>query len=290
MHSSIGSAMRRTALGSFSIVLAALLGGCGSKSDAAASSGAAATAQANYATGRVVGEDGKPISVAGVKFSVGVYGMSDAGEKFTYTPSVAPDGTWKTKLVAGTYNSPTVSIVVPFDGKEFAYDLVPAHAIGDFEAKDGFACDFVWHVTGPKPMYASNADPSNWTHYFGAAATLLLDQYIDGPQTPNFGDEKTKVIFTAEPVGKLIDGTDGKIKTYELAFAPLYHETTPSKLHDLPVGKYKVTGQRVSADGTKTPLRLKVDNGTYGDTAEFSIYTYGGGQAAIGPNISFNVK
>src|SRR5687767_8542713 len=74
-------------------------GGGGS---AGGESAAPVKAEGGYATGRVLGEDGKPIAVAD-DISVSLYGVSEAGEKVSYSPAVKPDGTWRQKLVPGSY-------------------------------------------------------------------------------------------------------------------------------------------------------------------------------------------
>ena len=181
--------------------------------------------------------------------------------------------------------------MVAFHDAEFAYELVPAEELGDFDAKDGIAFDLVWHSTGPKPRSGAKPDPDNWTHFFGAAVTVALDRFADGPRTPAFGDDKTKVVWSIEPVGPLIDGTEAEPRTFELQFDKLFLQTKPSKLHDLPVARYKLTGKRVAGDGTETPLRLRVDSDKeWRDEIEFEIYTYAGGKDAIGPTVRCGAK
>src|SRR5688500_14307309 len=97
-----------------------LVGGCndedGASSSSSSSSGQSTSganaplkAESGHATGRVLGEDGKPITVA-EDITISLYGVSEAGEKVSYSPGVKPDGAYKQKLVPGAYRFGTSTL------------------------------------------------------------------------------------------------------------------------------------------------------------------------------------
>jgi hypothetical protein len=249
-------------------------------------------AAANTAAGRVLGQDGKAITATGVKCTVSINGISSAGEKIVYTPAVAADGSWKAELVAGTYKRPRASLKAPFEERVFEYELVPSAAEGDFKGADGLVCDFTWKVRDPKPHHEENADPGNWTHYFGGMLGVTFDRFPEGkPQIANLGPKGTKLRFTATPAGKLIDGSDGKPLTFELEYDHLFRQVKPKALHDLPVARYKVAAVVIAPDGAEAPLVVRrQEEKEFHDSIEVTFVGYAGGAEPIGETVFFTLK
>ena len=70
-----------------------------------------------------------------------------------------------------------------------------------------------------------------------------------------------KIVFTAAPNGKLIDGSDGKTATFNLAWDPL-SGVRPNGINDLPLALkgWHITANLTHADGSTIALLLKVVN------------------------------
>ena len=230
--------------------------------DRSSSSPGGGPAPGGTAAGRITRLDGRPIGIDGVKYDLGVYGMSAAGEKFTYTPKPTADGTWSTKLTAGIYHAPTATMDVPFNGQTFRYHLVPTADLGDTDSVKGLTADFVWHVTGPQDTHGAPPDPANATHWYGGTCPLIWSRAFTNaagksiyPDTPPVGATFT---FTATALGKAIDGADPKPITWHQTFDPVLSCLGSGALNDLPptMGGWRITGQERVPDGTVRPLEL----------------------------------
>ena len=280
-------------LSAVAVLFLLLMHVAGCDADAAPpAAGESAKAAANTVAGRVLGQDGNPITAKGVKYTVVINGISSAGEKIKYTPAVAADGSWKAELVAGTYKRPRASLKAPFEEQVFEYELVPSAAEGDFTGADGLVCDVTWKIRDPKPHHEENAEPGNWTHYFGGMLGVTFDRFPEGkPQIPTLGPTGTKLRFTATPAGKLIDGSDGKPLTFELAYDDLFRQVKPKGLHDLPVARYKVAAVVIAPDGVEAPLVVRrQEEKAFHDSVEVSFVGYAGGAEPIGETVFFTLK
>ena len=230
--------------------------GGGSTSGGSTESAAPVKAEGGYATGHVLGEDGKPITVA-EDISISLYGVSEAGEKVSYSPGVKPDGTYKQKLVPGAYRFGKATLKAKHGPNTFRFDLVPQGSMWnkDRDAKEGIQQDFVWKVTGARPDV--NLDPNNHTHWYGMSIGMRFITYREdtkkGAVAPPAG---TKLIYTLKPTSKCIDGRELQPITLERSWNGDQY-TPGGDLSDLPPADYEVSGVAKLPDGTTKPLLLQ---------------------------------
>ena len=231
---------------------------------AAAVAPAVTVAVPGLASGRITRPDGQPIGIEGVKYAMTVNGNAGSGNNISYNPKPNPDGTWSTRLADGVYHEPRGVMSVPFDGDLFKYNLYPTAELGDTDSAKGVAADFVWRIRGPIKMYEAKPDRSNHTHWYGASCRLIWDPiYViaEGKQGVHKVAEKTSFVFTAVPLGKLIDGSDSKPLTWTVGWDALLASPKPHLLHDLPpaAGGWRVSGKELTPDGKERALRLPPD-------------------------------
>jgi hypothetical protein len=280
----------------FAVALLSLLSfiGCGdsessapSSGNAPASAGASTGPKAGYATGKVLHQNGKPIDAKGAKITVDLDGISTkSGEKVNYTPKVNADGSYEQKLVDGTYRFGGAWILVPFDGKQFRFDLEPVgDDKSDRDSDKGIVQDYVWKVSGLKA--GQEDDPANFTHWHGSSINMQFNFYREdikkGVPKPPAG---TKCVFTVTPVGKLVDGTDGKPLTFEREFDEHLSGLKNGNLPDIPLGVYTVSGEEVHPDGSKKPLRIQQAYAKFGDSTEVH-FAPGTGSGTWPANVGF---
>ncbi len=240
------------------IIAAGILGGCGDSDtkqpSASGDSSAPQKAESGYIVGRVLGQDGKPIAVAD-DVMLNVYGVSEAGEKVSYSPGVKPDGTYKQKLVAGSYRIGRAIVKVKFADHTFNYELSPQGNLynKDRDAKDGIEQDFVWNMTGQRTT--DKPDPNNHTHWYGMNIGMRFSTYReDLKKAPTVPPDGTKLVLTLKPLSKLVNGEEGKTLTIEREWQSKAYPQS-ADLNDLPPATYEVTGVAKLPDGsTKTIL------------------------------------
>jgi hypothetical protein len=222
-----------------------------------AAAAAPAKAEAGYVSGRVLGEDGKPITVAD-DIAVPLYGISEAGEKLSYSPAVKPDGSYRQKVAPGLYRFGVLGHVKVKHGPHtFRMPMTPVGAMWnkDREAKEGIEQDFVWHVTGKRPDVAG--DPNNATHWYGMSVGMTFQTYRSDVNKSSVPPPAgTKLVFTLKPTSKCIDGRELQPITLERAWQP--EKITPNDaLNDLPPADYELSGVAKLPDGTTKPILLQ---------------------------------
>jgi hypothetical protein len=261
-----------------------LVAGCGKSEPASSTSAApsaapsdaakpAAAAPANgakpgYATGHVLGQEGKPITAQGAKISLAIYGISSkSGEKVSYNPKINADGSYEQKLVDGTYSFGGARIDVPFNGKHYVFDLYPVGEDdrSDRESEKGIVQNYTWKLTGLRP--GEDADESNFTKWYGGSVRMQFSFYReDTKKSVAKPPDGTKCVFTLKPEGKLIDGSEGKTLTFTRDFDPLLSGLKNGNMPDIPVGVYTVSGEEVLPDATKKPLLIQQAYAKFGDS------------------------
>lgn len=251
--------------GTVALALVSSLAACGDGKSAAPAAGggpagtpAAAPpmeADGGVIQGRVLGEDGKPIAVA-EDIAIDVHGVSKAGERVNYSPGVKPDGTYRQKLVDGTYRIGRSYVKVKFGNDTLMYDLVPQGNLWnkDRDADDGLVQDFVWKITGQRPD--SSGDKNNHTHWYGFNISMRPTTWRDDvKKAPTFPPAGTKLVFTLKPLSKSIDGRDLQPITVEREFNG--DNMSSDTLHDLVPASYEVTGVAKLPDGTTKPILMQ---------------------------------
>jgi len=247
--------MRALPASILSILAAALLASCGGS---AATDDAADTdmeAEAKYAIGTVTLDGGQPLSGDIRDISIAIEGVSEAGERISYTP-IVKNGQYRQKLVPGQYRFSWSTITLRFNGKDFRLPLVPVgnNATKNQDAADGIVQHFVWKPTGFTTATAAEADPNNHTHWYGMSMGMRFATYRedlkDGAVAP---PEGTKLTFTAKPLSKAIDGRE----LQPVVFQRDWRATSVTKnddLNDLPPADWEITGFATFPDGTKKTI------------------------------------
>jgi hypothetical protein len=229
-----------------------LLSGCGGDDAPVAGAPAApSTPSANYATGKVTFVDGSQITGDVKDITVTIDGISEAGERVSYSPAVT-NGTYKQKLVPGQYRFSTSSIKVHFGENDFNLNLEPVGSNWNKnrDAADGIVQDWVWKPTGQAQTWGAKPDPNNATHWYGMNLGMRYSTYredIKASAQPL--PEGTKMVFTLTPLSKSIDGKDLKPITIEREWRA--KDITPNDdLNDFPPANYEITGVCKLPDGT----------------------------------------
>lgn len=241
------------------IVAGLLVGGCGDSSEPASSGGessAPVKAEGGYIVGRVLGQDGKPIAVA-EEIAISVHGVSEAGERVSYSPAVKPDGTYKQKLVPGSFRTSTSTVSVRAGDDLFVFPLTPQGNLWnkDRDSADGIEQDFVWNMTGQRT--SEKPDPNNHTHWYGMNIGLMFSMWReDLKKSAMPPPEGSTVVFTLKPLSKLINGQDGSELTIQRGWRAK-DVTQIDSLNDLPPATYELSGVVKLADGSTKPLVLQ---------------------------------
>jgi hypothetical protein len=206
---------------------------------------APAVAVAGFVTGRVLGEDGRPISAAGAAVVVNVDGIgSKSAERLHYAAAMKPDGSYRQRVVDGAFRA-EATLRVTFDDKAYTIRLHPVQPnTVDRESADGIVQDFVWRLTGPRP---------NGSGTYGPAIGLRGEAYrndLNKPVPP--APAGSRVVFTLTPMGPLIEGREAKVITVERPAADPGADPQP----EIPVARYRATGVEVLPDGTRRALQV----------------------------------
>ncbi len=256
-------------IGCCGIILAGFLlgiGGCGKSSDApapGAAGGADASATAakpGFIVGKITRPDGSPIGMIGAKFVVNVSGLATAGGAVSYMPPVDAYGNFSEQVAPGTYALANATMKLPFNGGIYIYNLVPVTMLGDTPSDKGIVANFIWQVSGPLWTVKDNPDPTNFTHWFGGSCTLQWDgtyKVADGSLHSFEIPVGAKFVFKATPIGKQIDGMDGKPRTWERTWQPL--GLGQPVLNDMPAtsGGWHITGQETDPDGKTFAIQFE---------------------------------
>jgi hypothetical protein len=215
---------------------------------------APAGAEANVIKGVVRDEQGDPVPGARIRIT-GYTGKPNGLSSADYIKTVQTDaaGAYRLAVPAGLYGI-SGEADLAFDGKTYkALYLHPAD--GDCKqqmSNGGIVKDFALRLTGLMQCL-TNPDPKNAGNYSGAAIRLVHESPKSLP-----GD--ARITMTLTPTGPLADGSAGKALTFTRTVAALGNlagplETT-NTLHDIPLGKYRLTGYATLADGSRQAVRF----------------------------------
>ena len=213
---------------------------------------------ARHAIGRVTFGDGKPITGDVQDYSIGIMGISEAGEKINYTP-IVKNGAYRQKLVAGQFRFWGGTIKVKFGEFVYTLDLVPVgpNWNKNQDSDDGIVQDFVWKPTGRRETYGAKPDPNNATHWHGLSIGMRFQTFRSDTGTISKAlPEGTKLVFTLRPTSRSLDGRDLQPITVEREWRPK-DITTNDDLNDLPPANYELTGVAKLPDGTTRPIHLQ---------------------------------
>jgi len=211
----------------------------------------AVAAQAGFAVGRVTLEGGAAITGDIQDYQISIYGVSEAGEKISYSP-IIKNGVYKQKLVPGQYGFEPSKIKVRFGQTDYRLPLVPVgnNWNKNQDAADGIVQDFLWKPTGLRDTYGDKPDPNNHTHWHGMSIGMRYSGWReDTGKAAVTLPEGTKMTFTLTPKSKSIDGRDLQPIVIERAWR--FKDTIPTDdLNDIPPANYEITGVLTLPDGT----------------------------------------
>lgn len=216
----------------------------------------------NVIAGRVTMEDGSPLRGDIQDVVISISGVSEAGERVSYTPVVKPDGTYSQKVAPGMYSfssSLFCYAVMMYGDTEFH---LPLEHIGRNWNKrqgseDGIVQDFILKFTGPTPYGKSEGlNIGNATHWYGLSIGMRASGYRDDlKHSAPFPPAGTKLTFTLKATGNGIDGRPIPAPvTVERVWQDNY---TIVDLNDLMPAPYEVTGTATLPDGTTKRLLMQ---------------------------------
>lgn len=238
-----------------------LLPGCGKGDSKPSADGTTAPVekQSGFAAGRVTMPDGKPITAAGAEIAIAINGISEAGERVSYSPIVKPDGTYRQKLAAGQYRFSQGTVQIEFGGQKYRFYLEPVGADSNKnrDAADGITQDFVWKITGERP--GSDHDVNNHTNWYGGSVGVRFATWSnDINKAPPALPDGTPITFTLKPTSaKRVDGADAQPLVIERKYQARW--TQCDSLNDIPPADYELTGVAKLPDGTTKPLLFEVE-------------------------------
>ena len=209
--------------------------------------------QPNVITGRVTTEQGQPVANAQMRI-VGYIGGAVLGQEFE-TVTTDGSGVYRLEVPTGEYevlgHGP-----LEFDGQTYLFVLEPADGSCEKQlSNDGISKDFVLRLTGFVAC-SPQSDPNDYPSYHGAAIQLF-------DRTGGSHSSAGEVDYVLEPIGPLADGTTGETLTLTRTFAALQTSAGPIEstwiLHDIPLGRYRVTATATEPDGSQTQLLVSTD-------------------------------
>lgn len=226
------------------------------------STGSAGTAappvvkEPNVITGRVTTEQGQPIAGAQMRI-VGYTGGATLGQEFE-TVTTDAGGVYRLEVPTGLYEV-LGQAPLEFDGQTYAFVLEPADGSCEQQMSDaGITKDFTLRLTGLVPCIPG-ADPDDYPSYHGAAIQLF-------DRTGGSHSSAAEVAYVLEPIGPLADGSSGETLTLTRTFAALQTSAGPIEstwiLHDIPLGRYRVTATATEPGGSETRLLVSTDTAT----------------------------
>lgn len=218
-------------------------------------SAAELTPQKNIAAGRVTLADGQPIKADVDDYVINIYGVSEAGERLSFSPAVKK-GAYRQKLAPGQYAFNPAKIKVRFGELLFTLPLDPVGKLWNKnqDAEDGIVQDFIWNPTGVGNTYGAKPDPNNHTHWRGMHLGMKFQTWrSDLNKSPTVLPAGTKLVFTLTPLSACIDGRELQPLTIERDWRP--KDITPNDdLNNLPPANYEITGVAKLPDGSSRPI------------------------------------
>lgn len=211
-------------------------------------------AERNVIKGAVRDEQGDPVRGARIRI-VGYTGNPNGLSGADYIKDAVTDaqGAYRLAVPAGLYGV-SGEADVAYDNKTYK-SLYLHPADGNCEkqmSEGGIVQDFVFRLTGLQKCL-TNPDPKNEGSYSGAS--ILLSH-----QSPKGLPGDARLTLTLTPTGPLADGSAGKPVTFTRTAAALVNFAGPLEttniLHDIPLGRYRLTGYATLPNGSRQDLRF----------------------------------
>jgi hypothetical protein len=244
------------------LVIAGAAGAVAPTDLVARSTARGAALEPNVVQGTVRTADGRPLAGAVIRVS----GSTGAARGTTLKATTDARGNYRVAVPLGHYNVDGF-VDLEYDGqtyRELWLDRVGAGCERVMSDR-GIERHFVLRLSGPKRCF-NVTDPNSPDAYHGAYVVAMATMPAD-----------VTVSFTFTPLGRLADGTAGRTLTFTRSGSALARgggrlgET--AMLHDIPLGRYRVTAETRDGAGRRTPLWLELSDG--------------GGPAAASVDVSF---
>ena len=225
-------------------------------------------AHPGFATGRVFGADGKPITLPGVRIEVIQTGLLDdsVNSKVTVPVEARSDGVYIGRLRPGTYQQPTARIEFAFNKNQYRLPLTirPPEARRQ-DASEGVAQDFIWKLEGPKPGDKGEKNrPESWIG--GSIYPEYRSFRTDLRRVVQSPPPGTKILFTLIPKSPLADGSEGKTRTAIRTYNATNTSLNDGVIVDLPLAFWEVRGEEMFPDGKRSGLLFLQSDGAWGDS------------------------
>lgn len=210
-------------------------------------------AKPGWVTGRVTDAAGAPLKVQRNQVVVQVTGDLNDGQ--VYKGSQPLDSNWRfsAEVPPGKYTA-SGFVKVNFEGKEFWLSLDPVGGRSLQDSTKGVVKDLQWKLSGLRP----DSDRANPYSYYGSFVYMLYQ----GRTLP----DAAKVTFTATPLTPLADGSQGKPLTFQATGQEL---KKGKNLMDIPLARYKITGEVTMPDGSRKQALISGATGAATTAQEF---------------------
>jgi hypothetical protein len=267
------------------MILGALaIAACDGETSGTVGAGGDAKAAGGTIAGTAKTSDGRPIEnfkIAYEGWPEGALGGMDANNRITSPASGSVEGKagrYEIKVPPGQYTTEADAVVTWHD-RPYTFRLETADESDDTAraAVSGsveLTRNYVWKLTGVRRGRDPGAKGSGWernvhgaTIFFDARST---DTKAYKPVRPPLteSDPKGQIEFTLTPVGKLIDGSEGKTLVEKVAVAEDGKYT--AGVRGIPTGDYTVSAKLIKEDGTTEPLRLATESASAGADTTFN--------------------
>lgn len=206
-------------------------------------------------TGTVTDAAGAPLKLQRSQVVVQVTGDLNDGQIYKGPQSLDSNWRYSAQVPPGKFTA-NGFVKVNFEGKEFWLSLDPVGGRTPQDSKAGVVKDLQWKLTGLKP----DSDRANPNSYYGGFVFMLYQ----GRTLP----DAARVTFTATPITPLADGTQGKPLTFQATGQEL---KKGKNLMDIPLGRYRISGEVTLPDGAKKQALISGATGSPATAQEFTF-------------------
>ena len=178
-------------------------------------SAAAQSAEPGFVQGKVTDQAGKPIAGA----FIFIDGVLDQNMQYT----TKEDGGFRIRLQPGAYVA-QATLNYKWENQVYKFDLKP-DSTDTFDDSTGAVRNFTWVLTGEKPQ----------PHMGSYGGYIYVNVGTDG----YYLEDRENITFTLEPVGALIDGSQGETIVRK---GGLPRTAEYGQILEIPVGRYRISG------------------------------------------------
>ncbi len=199
-----------------------------------------------YVVGRCVTEANKPL--AGVRISVS--GVSDAGQKVSFSTKTDAAGVYAVKVPSGNYLVGLALWDTTAGGINYNLPLHPTDGDKDtVPSRPGIVENFVLKLTG---KIHPNRNASHFLDFYGGSFTVGGGRLENGTLSTGYDyrfPEGASLEMVLVPQGLLLDGSTGRTLT-------LTQTVRDREFFDVPPGRYTAKATLIEAGGVRKPLRV----------------------------------